>query len=111
MPKLSVWRCAQRSAVKVMNRRVRERPSGVSLPALAQVRANLKAPSALFNLVVDVPMAKDPLCLSGPAPQLSHSRAAVISFYQTGISHVTTVHFRKETGSFSVAEDGNQVPL
>lgn len=83
--------------MKVMNHRVRERPglerpSGVSLPALAQSRANLKATSALFSLVVDVPMARDPLCLSGPAPQLSHSWAAFISFYQTRISYVTTVH-------------------
>ena len=98
--------------MKVMNHRVRARPdlegpSGVSLRALAQSRTNLKATTALFSLVVDVPMARDSLFLSGPVPQLSHSWAAIISFYQAGSFLVTAVHLQEETGSFSVAEDGN----
>lgn len=98
--------------MKVKNCRVRERPgldrpSGLSLPDLAQSRANLKATSAFFSLVVDMPVARHPLCLSGPAPQLSHSGVAIISFYQTGIFCVTTVHLQEEIGYFSVVEDGN----
>ena len=83
--------------MKVKNCRVGERcalegPLGVSLPALAQSKANLKATDTLLSLVVDGPMARDPLCLSGPSAQLSHSWAAITSFYQIGISHVTIVH-------------------